>query len=460
MTESHSKTSLESDESDGCGPIVMCQVPTVKTSRASAFSLQPKTGVADKALGFSVARVNTTGTGTLSLESGIKANTYRMMVERIVGNTRFEFFMLFLIFANAAQVGIQTNHMAIDLLDTAPTSYRTVDVLFCIFFAGELTLRLYVYRMSFFTMFGYIWNIFDLALVVIQVVEELLLLAISSSPKPSFGLRIVRILRAVRVMRVLMVMRYTEDLQMLVSCILHTMRTFVWASALLLIMAYVAAIYLTQLVMDHRIDDPTSPSSDLLNLYYGSVPISVLSVFQSLTGGVDWNDIVRPLIDHISPWLGFCAVIYVAFALLAVMNIVTGTFVEISCSRAAEVKEICMVNQAKSFFELLDVDDDGRITITELESQLWQPAVQDHFRKLNVDVSKGRLLFDVLDSDASGIVDLDEFLAGILRLQGPARSWDLMLIARETRTTLKRHSKALDNLSSSLRDLRFTLRHG
>lgn len=54
----------------------------------------------------------------------------------------------------------------------------------------------------------------------------------------------------------------------------------------------------------------------------------MLSMFQAINGGVDWALIFEPLIDNITPWSAVVFTLYIAFSLLAMLNVVTGVFVE------------------------------------------------------------------------------------------------------------------------------------
>merc|ERR1712232_1547675 len=182
--------------------------------------------------------------------------------------------------------------------------------------------------------------------------------------------RIVRVLRAARVIRILRVMQFTQDLQLLVSCILHSVKAFYWASALIFLMIYVVSIYVTQVVLVHRLELVDDKGDRELVEWFGNVPIAVISLFQALTGGVDWNDLIRPLIVDVSPWLGFFGMIYMAFAVLAVMNVVTGTFVQTAIERAGEVKDMGRVHRARKLFKSLDLDHSGYISFTEMEDHL------------------------------------------------------------------------------------------
>ncbi|CAE8665450.1 unnamed protein product, partial [Polarella glacialis] len=98
-------------------------------------------------------------------------------------------------------------------------------------------------------------------------------------------------------------------------------------------MTYVTAIYFTQSVTAtltslEGTGQEDSSDAQALSELFGSLTISALSLFQGIAGGIDWKDLVNPLMNLVSPWAGLLLVGYIAFAILAVMNVVTGLFVE------------------------------------------------------------------------------------------------------------------------------------
>ena len=202
------------------------------------------------------------------------------------------------------------------------------EVIYCIVFSLELSVRLVAHRLDFFTQVGWAWNVFDLLLVGFQLVEELLLALSGPDPRgplqqvsPTTLLRIARILRAVRVLRVLRIALMASDLRLLVSCLLYCSRPFFWTFVLLGLMLYIAGIYITQLLLFYRVE---SQQGHELEAFFGSVPRSMLSLFEAMTGGVDWDVLVAPLFD-LSAVVGVGLVSFFAFAIVGVLNVVTGT---------------------------------------------------------------------------------------------------------------------------------------
>jgi len=358
-------------------------------------------------------------------------------VERLVRSARFEMLSMAMIFCSALHIGWQTDYMARHMLLTPPVVFRVFDIAFLVFFIFELLLRLVVYRLRYFYMWGWQWNVLDLVLILMQVVEEAVQVA-DPNAKTGFSsqlLRIVRILRAVRVIRIVHAMKFAEELRLLVNCVMHSSRSFHWAGALILLMVYVMGVHLTQVALVESAEDVHA--KDQLQTWYGSVPRAMLSLFQGLTGGVDWNDLSEPLVS-ISPWFGLTFVIYMAFASIAVMNVVAGTFVQQAIERAEHMNEVRKVSQASYLFRTLDEHREGFITFEEIQGHMETAAVRDFFQSIDLDVSEARCLFDMLDADNSGKIDFEEFLGGCMRLQGPAKAIDLVMFMREMKDDLRR----------------------
>merc|ERR1712127_1032343 len=111
-------------------------------------------------------------------------------------------------------------------------------------------------------------------------------------------------------------------------------------------------------------------------VYYGNLPVSLLSLYQAITGGIDWEAMTTPLIGEISALPGLVFVLYVAFTTMAVLNTVAGVFVESALVQAKRDKEMLMENTAYELFCRLDLDQSGTIEWCEFEKQMKKPELQ------------------------------------------------------------------------------------
>jgi len=218
------------------------------------------------------------------------------------------------------------------------------------------------------------------------------------------------------------------------------------------------SIYLTQMTLTAVIDGKLSVTDEKTFLeLYGSIPTTLLSLFEGLLGGMDWKDLVAPIDEHISPFVALVVVLFILFLLLAVLNVITGNFVQTSLDGAQEIKEVHRLNQARQMFQSLDLDNSGELRFDEIGSHLEDPVVQDFFASLDIDVSEARSLFQLIDMDNSGVIDFEEFLRGCMRLQGPAKATDLLLVTRDFRSAFERQGLALQTLEQHLCNIRTAL---
>merc|ERR1711972_258170 len=162
--------------------------------------------------------------------------------------------------------------------------------------------------------------------------------------------------------------------------------------------------------------------------------------------GIEWRNLAIPLMKTISPAMAVVFCLYIVFTTLALMNIVTGVFVETALNRAREDREVYMINHLRDLFRTLDENSNGVVSWDELRANLNNPKLVPIFKELDIDPSEAKGLFKLLDRDGSGSIDADEFLSGCLSLRGPAKALDLQLVLFE----LMEHRRNLQRLSGVL----------
>jgi len=239
------------------------------------------------------------------------------------------------------------------------------------------------------------------------------------------------VLRLVRAARVVRLLRYISELRAIVVSMSSSWRPLLSTIALLALVIYVVGIYFTQLSTQYRIDHQGTAPAEELDEYFGSLGTTAMSLFQTVTGGLEWRHMVTPLMDHISPAIGIVFSMYIIFTALALMNIVTGVFVETALQHGREDKDVCMINHLRDLFGVLDENHSGTITWEELQDNLSDPKLLAFFKDIDIDVSEAKGLFQLMDRDGSGCIDADEFMCGALRLRGPAKALDLQLVMLE-----------------------------
>lgn len=363
----------------------------------------------------------------------------RDFVLALVRHEMFDMITGLLIVVNALTIGFQVDYMVRNVAMVPPLEYRLVEYFFCAAFAIELGLRVFAYRLQIFRIPGWRWNLFDAFVVTVQMAETCMTIIASShdnSIKFDFSImRVLRVLRLVRIVRLVRVLRVISELRTMVYSIFGTLKPFCWTVMLLALLVYMVGVQFTQLVADYKVglkdeSDEERPDDEDLNKHFGSLPRGLFSLYQSLTGGIDWGEVCWPLMNHITVWCGVVFSMYIAFAIFALLNVVTGVFVQSAMRAAKEDNDVYLVNHVRELFESTDTDGTGKITWEEFEDQLETKAMREYFKHIDIDISEAQGLFFLLDMDNSGTIDADEFLNGSLRLRGPAKAIEIALIMR------------------------------
>jgi len=355
----------------------------------------------------------------------------------ILNDWRFTLCMLLIIFSSAVTIGIETEYAALDPSQSAGSLvFNILEIIYTIFFLMELALRVYALRWNvFWNESDGMWNFFDFIVVVISVVG-----VVSQAVAGGVGtlhvtllLRVLRLARILKTLRVVRVVRFVGSLRRLVSSIMATLRTLVWAILLLGLLLYLFGIAFTDVVTMHRhnviVRTGIDPVSSLI--WWSSLGPSMSTLFEAVTGGVNWAEPVEPLVA-IHPAWGLLFWLFVAFATLAVMNSITATFCQSAIEFAQHDKELATwsalsqhekyARKLQLLFLEIDTDHSGLITKSELDNVLRQENFQAYFESLEIDTSDAWLLFKLLDSDRNGVLELEEFVSGCLQLKGQAKA--------------------------------------
>jgi len=338
---------------------------------------------------------------------------------------------------NGVFMGVQTDYQARNMSENVPVIFQVMEIIFCGVFTTELLFKLCAYRLRFFFMKDWAWNLFDSLLVGIQLIEVVSMLSVGGdaegdSPLGNWSvLRLLRTLRVLRVLRLVRLLHFVSELANIIRSISNSLRPFLWSLLLLLMIIYIMAISITQIVFGTRFDmkdqDAWSSSDKVLEQWWGSLPRSILTLYQSILGGVDWEDVVSPLEKNIHPALPIYFSLYIAFVLLCMMNIITGTFVQ-SALKGAEAE------RGRDFWQatraMFDDEDDEEIvavvTLDQFNELLDDDDFQVQLDLIDISDAEARLLFKLLDPEEADAVPFDKLIANMLRLHKESKFLDIM----------------------------------
>jgi len=352
-------------------------------------------------------------------------------IEKFIYGSYFESAVLSLVFVNAVAIGWQTELMSSQRLERTPVEFEILEYCLLVFFTFEVVMKVMVNWRVYFRGRDYIFNIFDTLLVTWDLCNLFLERLMSESGTENMSrLRLIRLVRLIRIMRSVRIMKMVGEVRAVIAAIAHSLKPLLGGVFFLTLCSYVMGIFFTAVALPYRLDkDKTSVE---LEKHYKSLFTCMLYMFQSLTGGIDWNDMVAPLIEDVSPFVGLMYCGYVIFCLLAVMNVITGSFVSTAMRAVKEDQDTYTILHLEHIFDMLDEAKTGVIDREAFKSHLETSDMQELFRSIDLDPSEADCVFKLLDMDNTGFLDCSAFLNGCLRLRGSAKALDLLLLLRET----------------------------
>ncbi|MEU0566780.1 ion transporter [Nonomuraea sp. NPDC005983] len=225
----------------------------------------------------------------------------RERTRAFIGHRRFQQFIIALILVNAATLGLETIPAVVRPFGHLLT---LVDHAALYVFVAELLAKIYVERTRF---VRDPWNLFDTVIV-----------AIALAPMAG-GLSVLRSLRILRALRLLSVV---PSLRRVVSALLRAMPGMSSIVLLLSLVLYVAAVMATKMYGEATPDR------------FGSLPTSLFTLYQTMTGD-DWGNIAREVMtQHPSAWIFFT--IFILVCTFVVLNLFMAVVVSAMDEESAE----------------------------------------------------------------------------------------------------------------------------
>lgn len=397
--------------------------------------------------------------------SGPKTRSPRLL--RLVHSPRFVGSIMLLVALNCAFICYLADHdvqcaseeyanqvsgsSAAHVSPSCASSWQTwVDLSFAAIFSIEILLRMVAEELLFWIGPEWKWNVFDFIMVLSMVADAALVLA---GLDISY-IRLLRIVRALRSIRIIRVLRFFRELRVMLLSIMHSIAPLLWAVVFLFLIISVFSVVFLQGVTGFLEDHDRASSTNALVVqdvreYYSSYPMTFFSLFMAITGGEDWWNVVKPLLD-ISAAYGVVFVLYISLMVLGTLNIITGIFVESATelsrmdrdlvTQSEQERTSAYMKELQRIFYELDTNRSGTISLQEFEEFVQRDAVRAHFSVLELDVSKAAQVFRLLDTDGSNAIEIDEFVVGCMRLKGLAKGIDMEGLMLESKRMMRRLS--------------------
>lgn len=404
--------------------------------------------------------------------SAVKPKRCRPSAKQVVMSRVFAYGIICLIIVNLVLLGIEVDISAGLPQNEVPTWFAIVNIIIVSVYTLEIALKIVAFgAREFFRGKDRYWNVFDFVIVSVSIGETLIeMLILTSSSVDSAHLRVLRFLRVARALRSIRVMRlvhYIGALRTLVFSIVSTMGSLLWTMLLLVMIFYLFGVILAQIATDNCRTLQQAATGDInavpvcegaLYVHWRTVPVSMLTLFMAVSGGLSWTEALQPL-QQFSPFGVACVIIYIVITVFAVLNVVTGVFCNTAIESAHADKDIAIMKQMnkrnaqiealRHVFGEIDRDRSNKVSIQELKDAMDTQKLSSFMESLGISTEDVWTLFMVIDSDESGEITLDEFVGGCMTLNGPARSLHLARMSHENKE-IKQLSAQMAGLMSFL----------
>lgn len=352
------------------------------------------------------------------------------------------------------------------------------------------------------------WNLFDLTLLAttwMDVVQSSVNLSFLRSMKLY---RLIRLMRVGKILRALKAFRFLGGVRKMILSVAGSLTSLFWAFLLMSVIMYVVSLVMLQgiegflsdqveqereaflavrrLAPQRMLESPSmegeevgtaadggrggTPASahgrrlisyyledddtlyDALHKWYGGILSTMLTLFRTISGGAEWAEVAQPVSDlpggmmYTLVW-----VMFMAFMIFGVLNVLTGVFCDAAMKAANEDKDMVIqelmdetehhVKALGDIFNTCDEDGSGSIDQGEFEQMVDTPEVRNTLLRLGIEAEQAKDLFSLLDDDESGTIGIGEFVSGCLRMKGGAKSVDIVTLIFTTSKMMKRLDK-------------------
>jgi len=360
--------------------------------------------------------------------SGLRGRGFHLME-----SVPFQASSAVMIITNALIIGMET-----DMPDWG--GWDIIENMFLIFFTLELVLRTVVVGPARF--FGwqsntdFVWNLFDLVIVSLGIFDLLATLMAFNISNMSFATSF-RIIRLLRILRIFRIIRFLKQLYLLAYGFVEAAIAIFWVTILMAFVLYICAIVLTRLYGRTLADDP---NHDFLREHFGSVPSSMLTLFE-LMSQPDLTQYDAVIADRpsILPFL-VSFIIFGSFGMIALLSgVISESMFEKNQAKVEaersdrELKRVRFQEQCQDLFARIDADGDGLVSGEEL--CLWKGEIVALLGTAGVPFTDLQMkhMFNALDLDASGLIDMFEFENGILEMCEDIRPMSIMELHNQLR---------------------------
>jgi len=370
------------------------------------------------------------------------------------------------ILCDSAFTAVVTDY-SMDAINRNPTTFMyVVEVAFVLFYVVECSMRIVVHGKYFFVSNEMSWNLFDLVLTLQGVADIVLTHGVTVDHGHVQFMRLVRLVKLGKILRLFRAVSWLRDLRVMAQSITHCVGAMFWAFVMLALILYIAALFFVQMMRGHlqerdgTIDDETV---SMIYNYFGSIGQGVLTLYQSASGGLDWEN-VYAIVSRSGPFTSTGFIFFIWFFNFAVINILSGIFIEKALYAAVPDREQLSLEHRREeerdvahlteLISSMDTKKTGKISLQNFLLQAHDPYASAYLRTLGIRIEDASMFFHLLQRVlGSEELPIEDFVGRLVRMKGTAKSLDLQSVAFEV--SLMR--RTINEIASHTRANRGTL---
>lgn len=385
-------------------------------------------------------------------------------LSRLVRSTGFSIVSGAVISLNAMFMGLQAEYdmdWQIDRLageHEEPINWVPVDLIFCALMTLELVLRVIGLKCGFCFGSEWLWNLLDVVVVGGCLWHSIFR---SSDSKASSAFRVLRMIRLVRLLSALRKVPCLRKLEHMLVALLNTIPTLVPAMLMLMLLMFVFVVFFMQGLTNYLATvEPGWLDSDTETLIdcFGSVHHALETLFLSVVGGRNWDGLLKSL-RKVGLLYEVTFPLYVGFVTFAVLNILTGIFVDAAQQFSSMDRELVVELQVDkeeeyvkgllNLFVEADTDKSGTLTWDEFMRHFEDPEVRAYLKGMDLNVTSAKKIFNLIDSEGKGEIAIQPFLETCLQLRGQAQVVDIVIMRTDLeQMVLAKMEQMLNNVHS------------
>lgn len=363
------------------------------------------------------------------------------VLARIERSMAFEFLCAAVIVANTVALALCSQGQVEQISDSCGTQLETAELVFSFFYLVELCLRIFVYRAEFVLGADWKWNCLDFFLVATAIHEQVTTKMLENGNEGTnlSYLRLARMAKMLKLLRILRIVRAFRELRLVMNSILGSMKSMIWSVVFVVTIMFMFGICFVQATAQYLIENHDDEATSQLRAkalhYWGSIALSIRSLWTATTGGDDWQ-VMASVLQEMGVLYYLLFVSYVGFFLFVVTNVLTSLFIDAAVQYAERDQHQVIqaqLAQKKQYsqriiqlYKQMDRDQDGQISQEEFNSNIKDERLTAFAASLDIDTVDLQQFFAILSSGGTRKVDLDTFVVGCIKLRGSAKAMDLI----------------------------------